>query len=220
MMPPAWRVRWWRWALPLLVVLANAALLIVHPGRTGAGFAVMDQELKSETRTLAGLNDKERAMETVLADARTSRESLIDLYDRGFATEAERLTRLITEVKRLSQRAGLVPKSISYPEQKLDDYGLVRLSLVFVVQGSYSQLRMLINLLEHSDLFLVLDRVGLSNSEASRLGINLEISTFFVREPAAGRPDALAEPKAEPKREAAAPAPAAGKVSSRRSTRS
>jgi hypothetical protein len=220
MMPAAWRVSWWQWALPLLVVVANAALLIVHPGRTGAGFAVMEEELKSETRTLAGLNEKDSAMEAVLADARTSRESLIELYDKGFATESERLTRLIIEVKRLAQRAGLEPKSISYPEQTLDAYGLVRMSLVFGVRGSYPQLRMLINLLEHSDLFLVLDRVGLSNSEASALGINLEISTFFVREPAAGKPDALAEPKTEAKQEAAPPPPKPSRRSSRGSARS
>jgi hypothetical protein len=183
--PMAWRVRWWRWALPLAVVLANVLVLIAHPGRTGAGFADMEQELASETRALQALGDKEKAVEAVLDNARSSREALVLLYRDRFSTEAERLTQLITEVKGLAQRAGLEPKSITYPEETLDEYGLVRMSLVFGVKGSYPQLRMLINLLERSDLFLVLERVGLSNSSEAGLGINLELSTFFVRDPAA-----------------------------------
>ena len=59
----AWRARWWLWALPLAVVLANVAILIVHPGRTGAGFADMQQELERETRALQSLKDKEKAVE-------------------------------------------------------------------------------------------------------------------------------------------------------------
>jgi Tfp pilus assembly protein PilO len=210
MLPAAWRARWWLWALPLAVVIANVVLLIVHPGRTGAGFADMQQELERETKTLQSLADKERAVEAVLDDARSSREALSVLYRRGFATQAERLTQLITEVKKLAQRAGLEPTSISYPEEELDDYGLVRMSLLFNVQGSYPQVRMLVNLLEHSDLFLVLEQVGLSNSSAALLGINLQLSTFFVRDPAAL--EAIEEPLPE--------APAQAERSSVRSSRS
>jgi Tfp pilus assembly protein PilO len=200
-MPAAWRARWWRWSLPLAFVLANAVFLIVHPGRTGAGFADVEAELERETRELQALTDKERAIEAVLETARSNREALAVLYGERFATEAERLTRLITEVKKLAQRAGLEPKSISYPEEKLEEYGLVRMSLVFAVQGTYPQLRMLINLLERSDLFLVLDRIGLNDANASILGISLQLSTFFAREPEASssetrRTEARQEPRA------------------------
>ncbi len=58
---------------------------------------------------------------------------------------------------------------------------------------------MLVNLLEHSDLFLVLERVGLSNSRSSLLGINLALSTFFVREP-----EALEALEAPPREDAGA----------------
>ena len=146
----------------------------------------------------------------MLAEARSSRAALVELYRKGFSTEAERLTRLITEVKRLSQRSGLVPKSISYPEETLEEYGLVRMSLVFGVQGTYPQLRMLVNLLERSDLFLVLERVGLGGSQESTLNISLEISTFFASDP-----DAL-ERRARARTGAAAPQGAARSRSSDR----
>ena len=180
----AWRTRWWTWALALAFALVNAAFLVVHPGRTGAGFAEMERELEEETRALQTLVEKEETVESVLAEARTGHRALDELYRVRFATQAERLTQLITEVKRLAQRAGLEPASISYPEESIDRFGLVRMSLVFGVQGTYTQLRTLINLLELSDLFLVLERVGLSDSAASVLSINLQISTFFVRDAA------------------------------------
>src|SRR5688572_2617821 len=191
MLPAAWRPRWWLWAVPLALALANAVVLIVHPGRTGAGFADMEKELEREQRALQTVAEKERAVSTVLAEARSSRAALVELYRKGFSTEAERLTRLITEVKRLSQRSGLVPKSISYPEETLEEFGLVRMSLVFGVQGNYPQLRMLVNLLERSDLFLVLERVGLGGSQESTLNISLEISTFFASDPDALEAGAL-----------------------------
>jgi Tfp pilus assembly protein PilO len=184
-LPPAWRARWWSWALALAFALVNLAVLVAHPGRTGAGFAEMKQELEEETRTLQALVEKEGAVERVLRDARSGRQALDELYRVRFATQAERLTQLITEVKRLAQRAGLEPASISYPEESIDRFGLVRMSLVFGVQGTYTQLRTLINLLELSDLFLVLERVALSGSADSVLGINLQVSTFFVRDQAA-----------------------------------
>jgi hypothetical protein len=210
MLPAAWRARWWLWALPLAVVLANLFLLIVHPGRTGAGFADMERELERETRTLQSLADKEKAMMAVLDDARSSREALALLYRKGFATKAERLTLLITEVKELAQRAGLEPKAISYPEDELEAYGLVRMSLLFSVQGSYAQLRTLVNLFENSDLFLVLERVGLGNANNAALGISLQLSTFFVRDPEALQ--AIEEPLPE--------APARAQRSSARSPES
>jgi hypothetical protein len=180
---PAWRSRWWIWALPLLFVLANAALFVVHPGRTGAGFADMEKELESESQALAAMTEKERAAQEVLAAARASRGALDELYHDRFSTEAERLTQLIGEVKRLAQRAGLEPASISYPEETIDEYGLVRMSLVFGVEGTYQELRTLVNLIELSDLFLVLERVGMRDSAAAGVGTSLQVSTFFVREP-------------------------------------
>ena len=197
-LPPAWRVRPWTWALPLVFALANATLLLVHPGRTGAGFADMEKALASETDALAELSAKEARLERVLDDARSSRHALEELYSDRFATQAERLTLLITEVKRLAQRAGLEPAAISYPEESIDEYGLVRMSLVFGVQGTYSQLRSLINLIELSDLFLVLERVAVRDAAGGgTLGIDLEISTFFVREPedTARRTGASAAPR-------------------------
>jgi hypothetical protein len=182
-LPTAWRARWWIWALPLGFAAVNAVILAVHPGRTGAGFADMEREVERETATLQELTTKEETLRRVLADARSSRIALDQLYRRGLATEAERLTQLLSEFKRLAQRAGLEPTTISYPEQSLAEYGLVRMSLVFAVEGSYAQVRMLINLLERSDLFLVLERVALRNSDASTLGISLQVSTLFVREP-------------------------------------
>ena len=42
-------------SLGLGFALANAAIFLAHPGRTGAGFAEMERELEQETRELQSL---------------------------------------------------------------------------------------------------------------------------------------------------------------------
>lgn len=179
-LPAAWRVRSWTWAVPLAFVLANGAVLALHPGRSGAGFEDMRAELASESEVLASLVEKKEALERVLEEARASRRGLAELYERHFSTEAEQLTRVITEVKRLARRAGFEPPSIAYPHEEIEELGLIRKSLVFQVEGSYTQLRTLVNLLEVSELFLILEDVRLRDVDEARLGIALTVTTLFA----------------------------------------
>ena len=107
-----------------------------------------------------------------------TRSHVRTLYREGFATERERLTDLIGEVKELADRSGLRPGSISYPEATLEQYGLVEKSIVFTVEGDYSQLRGLVNLLEVTDTFVALDSISLSEATPN-LRIDLRLSTLF-----------------------------------------
>ena len=56
----------------------------------------------------------------------------------------------------MARKAGLVPRSISYPEQEIQDYGLIKRSFIFSVAGTYVNLRKFITLLERSHSFLTL----------------------------------------------------------------
>lgn len=182
----AWRGRWWTWALPLAFVLVNGLVLAFHPGRSGAGFAEMRTELQRESDALASLIQKKQMLEAVLQEAQANRRGLEALYGQQFSTEAEHLTEVITEVKALARRSGFDPPSISYPHEDIEELGLIRKSLVFQVQGSYAQLRTLVNLLELSDLFLILEDVRLRDLDESRLGIALTVTTLFAADSAAG----------------------------------
>ena len=93
---------------------------------------------------------------------------------------ALRLTSLIAEVKKLARQAGLDAPSFSYAAVRIEEFGLVKKSIVFRVEGNYPKLRELVNLLELSDQFLILEEIRLKESRGSRLAIDLRIGTLFA----------------------------------------
>ena len=186
MLSAAWRSRWWIWVLPLVFVLANATVLVFHPGRTGAGFSLMQEDLEQEGGVLRRLQEKRDSLESVLAVASSNQGGVQELYEQRFSSQSERLTALLGEVKGLAVRAGFAVPRMNYPEQTIDEFGLVRKGIDFQVEGSYAQFRNFLNLIELSDYFLILERVALRGSDGPNLSVNLNLSTLFVDDP--GRP--------------------------------
>lgn len=179
-----WRLRLWVWLPALLFFLANATAYVVYR----FGFADRVESLE------ASLTETQKSLETAAA-TRARLDRLIErsrrndveiarLYDERFATRSERLTRVTAEVKRLARTAGLNPLTISYGNEQIEDYGLVKRSFAFSVDGTYLELRKFINLLELSESFLTLEEVTLAGEEAQgpELHIRLTLSTLFARE--------------------------------------
>jgi Tfp pilus assembly protein PilO len=172
-----WRLRIWFWVGVGLCVV-NAALLSTYRGVYAGRFQALEEEI-AEVRNLRTRTTQEVARrEGQVATVEATRNRVESLYREGFATERERLTDLIREVKELAGRSGLRPGSISYPEERLEQYGLVEKSLVFTVEGDYAQLRRLINELETTDTFVALESISLSEATPN-LRIDLRLSTLF-----------------------------------------
>ncbi|HVT57348.1 MAG TPA: hypothetical protein VHR45_03025 [Thermoanaerobaculia bacterium] len=210
-----WRQRVWVWLVPALFLLANVSALAVYE----IGYAdrvetlrqrIQEQRLQSEQQRSARMN-----LEKLLRTAQLNRERIHTLYAESFSTRRRRLIEATAEVKTLAAKAGLLPRSLSYPEQQIQQYGLIKHSFVFSVEGSYLELRKLINLLELSESFLTLESVSLSESGGrggkaagrplpgvpgqappGQLHIDLALSTLFAKaEPDEG---SAALPGAEP----------------------
>jgi len=172
-----WRLRVWFWVGAGLCVV-NAALLSTYRGVYAGRFQALEDEIAQvqnlRTRAAQDIARQDGQVATVTA----TRDNVRALYREGFATERERLTDLIREIKELADRSGLRPESISYPEATIEQYGLVEKSLVFTVEGNYDQLRRLVNLLEVTDTFVTLESVSLSEATPN-LRIDLRLSTLF-----------------------------------------
>ena len=179
-LPAAWRSRWWWWALPLLFCILNGIFLWLHRTASSSGFRQIQDELAREQVDLEDLGEVRDRLAGMLETAERNRAGVTNLYDDRLATEEARLTSLILEVKRLTRKAGLEPPNLAYGEVKIEEFGLVRKSIVFGVGGTYAQIRQLVNLLELSDLFLILDEIRLREADGSRLSIDLRISTLFA----------------------------------------
>ena len=175
------RIRVWLPALAFLAV--NLGVLawdrVVLAGRIGAVERRLErttterEEVARRARDLAG---RREAIEA-------NRERRERLHREWFGTPEQRLTAAIAEVKDLAARSGLEIRAISYPQESLEEHGLVRRSFVFSVQGSYGALRQLVYLLELTPSFLTLESIKVAEAgTGGGLRADLDISTLFVTE--------------------------------------
>ena len=122
--------------------------------------------------------------EQQLAAYRKVEQDVEQIFNERWSTQDERLTRLIAEVKRLSASAGLLPESISYTRtdvrgERQSATGSTEVVITFTVSGRYQEVRRLINNLELSDQFVIIDQISLSSAQGDELNLNLKIKTMF-----------------------------------------
>ena len=184
----AWRAytRWWVPALAFL--LANLVLLsayrLVLAGQAQLNSSRVERS-QTELNRLAG--ERKRLAESG-ARLRASQDAIDLFFTERLASENVRLTRILAEVRELATRSGLDPTNVNYGKEEIDDHGLLRRSIEFSVEGTYLEFRRFVNLLELSDSFLVLERVGLRGDEdGPDLRITVGVSTLFTS------PEALAD---------------------------
>lgn len=187
-----WRRRLWVWVPALVFFLANATAFTVYRFGFSDRVHSLEEDLDREHRELAPLASRRQELERLLALSRRNQQEIARLYSESFATRSQRLTAVTAEVKSLARKAGLDPQTLTYPEQDIEEYGLVKRSFAFPVEGTYLELRRFINLLELSSSFLTLEEVQLAggggDEESGELRMTLRLSTLFALEPGAAPP--------------------------------
>ena len=178
-----WRQRLWVWVPALVFFLANAGAFAVYKLGYAGRIESLQETLNEQDRRLRELAAQQRQMQAMLAGVRTNEQQVEQLYAERLSTRSRRLTGITAEVKELAKKSGLAPRAISYPEEDIQDFGLIKRSFVFSVEGTYVELRKFITLLEVSRSFLSLDEVKLAgSSEGPELRIDLSLSTLFAKE--------------------------------------
>ena len=131
---------------------------------------------------MAELEAERLVLEETVTGVKRNRELVDRLYEGWLTPESERLTAVIGEVRGLAQAAGVEYSSFNYPDQLLEEEALVKRSLIFTVEGTYLELRSFINLIEVSDLFLILESVRLTGGsrEGPQVRVSVTVSTLFV----------------------------------------
>ena len=196
-----WRLRLWVWVPALLFFLANAAAYVVYRFGFANRVESLEARLEEKNKALAPLDTQRKKLERLIERSRRNDEEIRSLYDERFSTRSERLTRVTAEVKKLARTAGLDPRQLTYPEERIEEYGLIKRSFSFSVDGTYLELRKYINLLELSDSFLTVEEVTLAGEEDNQgpeLHIRLQISTLFAGEAASAESAAPVTPAAPP----------------------
>jgi chromosome segregation ATPase len=182
----------WREHRTLLIVLgglfvANAIFFFTYRVQYETRLQALDARLQQTEDDLQRARNKRIAAEQQLASYNKAQADLENLYNRTWSTKAQRLTALINELKRMSVETQLDPNSISFSQaqdkdvQKAGRPGMSIVTIVFSVNGTYQQIRRLINRLELSNQFVIIDAIHLGggSSANNNLTLDLRLKTVF-----------------------------------------
>jgi Tfp pilus assembly PilM family ATPase len=155
--------------------------------------ADLDARLQESQSRLQQARNGRALAEQQIASYQKVQRDLRMLYNERWSTQTERLTALISEVKKLVTASHMDgPRSLNFThtdaprdQSGLGSVGTSTVGITFTVQGTYDQVRRLINLFELSDQFVIIDGIGLSGTgpDSKVLTMNLRLKTLF-RDPA------------------------------------
>ncbi len=183
----------WREKQILLIVLAvlllgNTIFFFTYRVQYEKRLQALDARLHDAEAALQRAQNKRLTAEQQLASYGKVQADLQTLYNSRWATEPQRLTALINEVKRLAVGSQLIPATYSF--SRIEDRDALRTGgigtstvvITFTVHGSYQQVRQLINRLELSSQFVIIDAINLASGNPSGSGpltLNLRLKTLF-----------------------------------------
>ena len=197
----------WREKRNLLIVLglllaANTIFFFTYRVQYESRLEAFEEGRDTANAQLAEAKRTRVAAEQQVAAYRKIERDVTDIIQNRWATQDERLTRLITEVKGLAVRATLAPVSYSFSRGEAKSapgsastsggrgnqkIGATEMSIKFNVQGTYEQIRRLINMIETSPQFVIIESLGLGGAEAENLTLDIHVKTLF-HDPSAEAP--------------------------------
>jgi Tfp pilus assembly protein PilO len=182
-----WRER--RWLLVILVVLlvGNLAFFFTYRVRYQQRVEALDRASEAATADLEAAKERRARAEQTLAGYRKIDQDIQSVYDEHWSTPERRLTQLLLELRSMENRSRLVPQATSFVlTESRKEFGTREMGIQFSVRGTYSQIRQLINLIELSPHFVVIDSISLAEAgeEGTQLlSMNLQLRTLFRPDP-------------------------------------
>jgi len=185
-------------SLAVMTVLLLGNIFFFFTYRVQYQNRLRDLETRQEDaeRRLAEAQRARAAAQQQLASYDKIRTDLQTLYNERWSTQTARFTRLFEEVKRLATASHFDPRSFSFTRAESEaaarkdaagSAGSIVVDVAFTVQGTYEQVRRLINLIELSDQFMIIDGIGLTGgntADMKTLTLSIRLKTLF-RDPAA-----------------------------------
>jgi hypothetical protein len=174
-----------------LLLLANTVFFFTYRVQYESRLHDLDTRQEQAQAQLEVARNARLTAEQQLAGYKKVQTDLQVLYNERWSTPPQRLTALIDEVKRLAAASHLQPPAYAFTtgESKSaaattkGSIGTTSVGIAFTVQGTYEQVRRLINLLELSDQFVIIDGISLGANNGSApdksLTLNIRLKTLF-----------------------------------------
>ncbi len=179
----AWFRLWWVWAVPAVLVVANAVWLFGFHGAAVGGTSFMARSVEQQERAVNRLENQRRGLDETTTGLESLEANLAALRDDQLGSMRERLVPFLVDVVSRARQAGLQPERISYAAVEDRKTGIVHFTATYSLEGTYDQIRYVIYLLEDSPQFVVLERLSLRGQEdASSLdvAVQLGVGTYFA----------------------------------------
>lgn len=108
-------------------------------------------------------------------------ETIATVYDDWWSTPEKRLTMMIAEIRSLVEKSGLSLQTLNFTQSETrDGSGTTNVDITFSVRGSYMQLRRLVNMLELSEQFVIIDAISFASEQSDgSIALNLRLRTLF-----------------------------------------
>jgi hypothetical protein len=174
-----------------LLLLANTIFFFTYRVQYVSRLQDLDARQSQTEAQLDQARNARITAEQQLAASKKVQGDLQVLYNERWSTPMQRLTALIDEVKRLAAASHLQPPAYAFSsgaskQSELTptkgSIGTTTVGIAFTVQGTYEQVRRLINLLELSDQFVIIDSISLGASGTATdkiLTLNIRLKTLF-----------------------------------------
>lgn len=177
-----------------LLLLANTIFFFTYRVQYVSRLQDLDGRQEQAQAQLEQARNARITSEQQLAAYKKVQSDLQVLYNERWSTPAQRLTALIDEVKRLAAASHLQPPAYAFTSGETKSssttttttkgsIGTTTVGIAFTVQGTYEQVRRLINLLELSDQFVIIDSISLGANNAvgadKTLTLNIRLKTLF-----------------------------------------
>ena len=171
-----------------LLLLANTMFFFTYRVQYQSRLDTLDNRLAEVESELEQVRTSRIRAEQTLQSYRKVENDVLEVFNEHWATQPERFTKLFEEVMHLAMVSSLSPESYSFkrgdakrisaggPRHNL---GATEVGISFGVEGTYAQVRRLINLLELSRQFVIIERITLAASADQVLSLNLQLKTIF-----------------------------------------
>jgi Tfp pilus assembly protein PilO len=138
----------------------------------------MRQQMVRRAATLNALKDIERKLKDSQEKYRNFEAEFLFSHDQG-------TSQLLEELDAISAEAGLLRNRVTY---RLDPdlvFGMQRLGITLPIEGTYSNIRSFLNILENTSKFVIVDSMALVSEREGTGVIRLDVSlsTLFLAQP-------------------------------------
>ena len=174
-----------------LLLAANTAFFLTYRVQYQSRLDDLDTRIETSEKALQDARTARLTAERQLQAYRKSEQDVALVLNEHWSTQTRRFTPLIAEVKRLAIASSLVPQTYAFASSdakaaatpgarsKKDNLGAREVGISFTVRGTYQQVRRLINLLELSQQFVIIESIHLASAQDQTLTLDLRLKTLF-----------------------------------------